>query len=333
MIGSGVAGLAASWLLQRRHGVTLYERAAQLGGHCNTVDVPDANGNPVAIDTGFIVYNEATYPNLVALFRASRRRRPTPSEMSFAVSLDGGRLEYSGDRSRRPVRPAAQPVAAADSGRCCATSCGSTATPRALIAGDWPGADARRAISTRGAIRDAFARGSSPADGRRDLVEQPASKIAPTTRPPTSSRFFRESRPVAARRPAAYGAPSTGGSRVYVEPHGARRLADRIAPRRRCACAGMAATPDGVFGRGRGRRMRRFDHVVIAAHADQALAHAGRRRRRRAAPARRIPLSAQRGRAAFRRRLMPRRRARLGELELYRPPRRAIGPPAASPIG
>ncbi len=95
VIGSGIAGLAASWLLKRRHGVTLYERAAQLGGHCNTVDVPGADGNPVAIDTGFIVYNSINYPNLIALFQTLGVRTHA-SDMSFSVSLDGGRLEYAG---------------------------------------------------------------------------------------------------------------------------------------------------------------------------------------------------------------------------------------------
>ena len=76
------------------HNVTVYERAERVGGHSNTVDVSDGN-RAVPVDTGFIVYNEATYPNLTALF--AHLGVPTkPSDMSFAVSLDGGNLEYSG---------------------------------------------------------------------------------------------------------------------------------------------------------------------------------------------------------------------------------------------
>lgn len=90
VVGSGVAGLSAAWLLSTRHRVLLFETSERLGGHSNTVDV---EGTPV--DTGFIVYNEATYPNLTALF-AHLGVRTKASEMSFAVSLDGGRLEYSG---------------------------------------------------------------------------------------------------------------------------------------------------------------------------------------------------------------------------------------------
>ena len=94
VVGSGISGLSAAWLLSRTMRVTLYESEARLGGHSNTVVVPGANG-PVAVDTGFIVYNERNYPNLVALFDAIGVRTAA-SEMSFAASLDGGRLEYSG---------------------------------------------------------------------------------------------------------------------------------------------------------------------------------------------------------------------------------------------
>lgn len=90
VVGSGISGLSAAWLLSERHDVSLFEAGSRLGGHSNTVD---ASG--IQVDTGFIVYNEVTYPNLTALF-AHIGVRSKPSEMSFAVSLDGGRLEYSG---------------------------------------------------------------------------------------------------------------------------------------------------------------------------------------------------------------------------------------------
>ena len=90
VVGSGVSGLSAAWLLSTRHRVSLFETDRRLGGHSNTVV---AGGTPV--DTGFIVYNEVTYPNLTALFEHLGVRTKA-SDMSFAVSLDGGRLEYSG---------------------------------------------------------------------------------------------------------------------------------------------------------------------------------------------------------------------------------------------
>ncbi len=90
VVGTGIAGLSAAWLLSQRHDVTVFEAQARIGGHCNTVE---AGGMPV--DTGFIVYNETTYPNLTALF--AHLDVPTKaSDMSFAVSMDKGQLEYAG---------------------------------------------------------------------------------------------------------------------------------------------------------------------------------------------------------------------------------------------
>ena len=94
VIGSGISGLSSAWLLSQRHNVTLIEREPRLGGHSNTVDAPGPSG-PVPVDTGFIVYNPETYPNLVALL--DHLGAPTaPTLMGFAVSLDNGAYEYSG---------------------------------------------------------------------------------------------------------------------------------------------------------------------------------------------------------------------------------------------
>lgn len=94
VIGTGIAGMSAAWLLSGSHRVTVYEQAGRPGGHSNTVEVAGPAG-PVAVDTGFIVYNEQTYPNLTALFR--HLDVPTiASDMSFAVSLRDGALEYAG---------------------------------------------------------------------------------------------------------------------------------------------------------------------------------------------------------------------------------------------
>ncbi|MBP7565880.1 MAG: NAD(P)/FAD-dependent oxidoreductase [Burkholderiaceae bacterium] len=94
VIGSGISGLSAAWLLSQRHRVTLLEADNRLGGHSNTVDVPTGDG-AVAVDTGFIVYNEPAYPNLTAMF-AHLGVRTQATNMSFGVSLDGGALEYAG---------------------------------------------------------------------------------------------------------------------------------------------------------------------------------------------------------------------------------------------
>ena len=94
VIGTGIAGMSAAWLLSQKHNVTIYEQENRIGGHSNTVTVNGSLG-PIAVDTGFIVYNESSYPNLTALFQ--HLDVPTKaSDMSFAASLDAGRLEYSG---------------------------------------------------------------------------------------------------------------------------------------------------------------------------------------------------------------------------------------------
>lgn len=94
VVGSGITGLGCTWLLSKAHDVTLFEKDDRLGGHANTVRV-DLNGDTVDVDTGFIVYNPVNYPNLVALFD-HLDVESCDTDMSFAVSLNNGALEYSG---------------------------------------------------------------------------------------------------------------------------------------------------------------------------------------------------------------------------------------------
>lgn len=94
VVGSGISGLSAAWLLSQRHDVTLIEADDRLGGHSNTVIAALPEGE-VPVDVGFIVYNNKTYPNLTALF--DYLSVPTAhSKMGFAVSLGHGAYEYSG---------------------------------------------------------------------------------------------------------------------------------------------------------------------------------------------------------------------------------------------
>lgn len=94
VVGAGISGLASAWLLSRHHRVTLFESGTYLGGHTNTVDVTlDGRSHPV--DTGFLVFNDRTYPNLVALFE-HLGVGSVESEMSFAVSLENPSLEWAG---------------------------------------------------------------------------------------------------------------------------------------------------------------------------------------------------------------------------------------------
>jgi uncharacterized protein len=94
VIGSGISGLAAAYLLSRAYRVTLFEREGRLGGHTHTVRAEDPDAGDLRLDTGFLVHNHATYPNLVRLFReigvATR-----PSDMSFSVACPASGFEYS----------------------------------------------------------------------------------------------------------------------------------------------------------------------------------------------------------------------------------------------
>ena len=94
IIGSGVAGMVAAYHLSREHDITVYESGEYPGGHTHTVDVQHG-GRSFAIDTGFIVYNDWTYPNFIALL--DELRVPwQPSQMSFSVRCEKSGLEYNG---------------------------------------------------------------------------------------------------------------------------------------------------------------------------------------------------------------------------------------------
>ena len=98
IVGTGIAGSTAAYCLSHSpHQITVYERALRPGGHSSTLDI-DYGGRLISVDTGFIVYNEANYPNLTALFRHLSVVTET-SDMSFAVSLDRGRFEWAGQET------------------------------------------------------------------------------------------------------------------------------------------------------------------------------------------------------------------------------------------
>ena len=94
VIGTGIAGNVAAYKLHREHDVTVFESAPYVGGHTNTVDVFE-NGRKIAVDTGFIVFNERTYPNFIQLLDEIGQTSQ-PSEMSFSVRSEDGQLEYNG---------------------------------------------------------------------------------------------------------------------------------------------------------------------------------------------------------------------------------------------
>jgi predicted NAD/FAD-binding protein len=113
VIGSGVSGLTAAYVLQDRYDVSLYESDARLGGHAHTHDVLTPDAGVTAIDTGFIVHNERTYPHLLRLLR-ELDVATQDTEMSMSIHCDGCGLEYAGAKGigglfaqpRSALRPA-----------------------------------------------------------------------------------------------------------------------------------------------------------------------------------------------------------------------------------
>ncbi len=102
VVGAGVAGLTAAYVLAKQHEVTLYEADDRLGGHAHTHDIVDPTGTVLAVDTGFIVHNDRTYPHLRRLFgELGVRTRPT--EMSMSINDERSCVEFAGGRGAKGV--------------------------------------------------------------------------------------------------------------------------------------------------------------------------------------------------------------------------------------
>lgn len=127
IVGTGVSGLVAAHHLHRQHEITVYEAAARIGGHTHTVTVPDPGGDPVAIDTGFIVFNDRNYPNFEALL-GELGVASQPSHMSFSVSDGRGEFEFSGTPwASSPGHRTSSPPPSCG---CCANGAASTGSRR-----------------------------------------------------------------------------------------------------------------------------------------------------------------------------------------------------------
>jgi len=258
VVGSGISGLSAAWLLSRRHDVTLYEADDRLGGHANTVEI-----DGVAVDTGFIVYNELNYPNLVALFR--HLDVPTvDSDMSFGVSLDHGALEYSSNALLAQKRNALNPrflkmlldvtrfyrngmrdlARLEDEGPC-------RLDDYLRQQGFGQGFAEDHLLPQAAAIWSASI---------QDIREFPAAALL---------RFFDNHGLMLPIDKRPIWRTVDGGSRSYVSRLAADFKGETLLQR---PVRHIARGPDGVTIEDATGQPRRFDQVVIAAHADQALA-------------------------------------------------------------
>ncbi len=265
VIGSGIAGSAAAWALRDVADVTLYEADARPGGHTATVEV-DYDGVPLAVDTGFIVYNELNYPDLTALF-AHLGVATHESAMGFSLSLDGGRMEWCGESYRAIFarrRNALSPTflwmlrEILRFNRQCAADRDCGYIGHATI-GEYL---ARRKFSA--AFRDdylipmAAAIWSTP---RAEMLDYPAAAFI---------TFFENHRLIHNERPAWR--TVSGGSRNYLD-----RLLAPLGNRLRLTTPVRSILRD-AFGAtvwAGDRDPARYDHVVVAAHTDQALAMLG----------------------------------------------------------
>lgn len=259
IIGAGISGLSAAYALRHDHSLRLFERDPHPGGHVKTVEVESATG-PVAVDTGFIVYNERNYPNLVRLFDALDV--PTEqSEMSFSVSVGDGAFEY---RSR--VRGLfAQPSSAVrpsmwrmirDFRRFCVDA------PRVLASG------------TRESLGDYLDRGGYGEAFRMDLLLPVTAAIWSSGLddmldfPVTTLVSFLMNHDILQLRSRPRWRTVTGGSREYV-----RRLTGPYRNRIRLSrpVVAVGRDEDSVQVRDASGGLDRFDEVVFATHPDVTL--------------------------------------------------------------
>ncbi|MCF2533932.1 NAD(P)/FAD-dependent oxidoreductase [Yinghuangia soli] len=267
VVGSGVSGLTAAYLLQRAYDVVLFESDDRLGGHAHTHDVPARSGGTVPVDTGFLVHNERTYPHLIRLFR-ELGVRTQDTEMSMSVRCEGCGLEYAG--ARRAGGLFAQRANCVNPRylRMLGEVVRFHRAARALLAA--PGGDRGGEPVTLGRFLD----DGGYSDYFVDHFAMPLVSAVWSTGTQDSRRY-----------PAAYlfafldnhgmlgvsGSPVwktvVGGSRTYVELAVKSLSAVHVATPVRAVRRG----PDGVEVRDDADRPYRFDAVVLAAHADDSL--------------------------------------------------------------
>jgi predicted NAD/FAD-binding protein len=264
IVGSGVSGLTAAYLLTRTHDVTLFESDSRLGGHAHTHDVTASDGSTHAVDSGFIVHNDRTYPWLRKLF-AELEVDVRPAEMSMSVRCDGCGVEYAGGRGVRGIL--AQPNRLFD--------------PRFV----------RLMLQVKRFHRRAATFLRSTDHGDRTTYgtflerERFSDYFITHYAVPVVSCVWSSGREAALLFPARYlfrvldqhgMLRVTGSPQWYTVGGGSRRYVERVSARLQDVRTGRAVAditrrPDAVEIRDVNGHVALFDRVVIATHADQAL--------------------------------------------------------------
>lgn len=261
VIGAGISGMGAAHMLAGLHQVTLFEAEPRLGGHART-KIAGKRGDQ-AVDTGFIVFNRPNYPHLTALFE----RLDVPvveSNMTFAASIDGGRIEYALhdlDRVFAQRRNAVRPKflrMIRDILHFNRSAVAMAQDPEMTVGG------LMEALGTGSWFRDYYLRPFSGA-----IWSMPVERILDF--PAAAMVEFFRNHALLHHSGQHQWYTVQGGSQVYVEKLGAEMTRQGVRLRLGTPVQGVRRTPSGVEVKAAGGAWEAFDEVVMATHSDISL--------------------------------------------------------------
>jgi predicted NAD/FAD-binding protein len=263
VIGAGVSGLTAAYLLQRAYDVTLYEAQDRLGGHAHTHDVATADNRLLALDSGFLVFNPHTYPNVIRLF-GELGVTSQDTEMSMSVRCEGCGLEYAGSRGLLGLFPTASALARPQYLVALAAIPGFYRAAHRLLGSPAPGQLSLGEFLRQGGYRRFFVNHFVIPLVAAVWSCPPADALAHPAR--YLFEFLDHHGMLRVARSPGW-RTVTGGSRAYVEAI-AKQLSTVVAG---VPVRAIERVPGGVDIHERDGRTRHFTAAVIATHPDDAL--------------------------------------------------------------